>query len=145
MKPIKITRQNATAIEAALRAVNGMATAYTFSTYFEIEATAAEAERRLSELGIAKSRHVGSMFACTSGSAVPGAYAKKGALRVVTRIAIERRPAGWYLTKISRAEVFQLGRMRWPLYVTAAQRDEAWANVAAKFVVLQPFGQEAGI
>jgi len=138
MKPIKVTRNNATAIEAALREVNGKATAHTFSDYFEIEATATEAERRLSELGIAKSRHVGARLACTSG----GAYAKKGALRVVTRIAIERRQSGWYLTKVSR-EWFQQGGGPGQLYVTAAQRDEAWANVAAKFVVLSSFGQEA--
>lgn len=50
MKPIKVCKENAKAIEGALKVVNGTATAHTYTSYDEIQSLAETAENRANNL-----------------------------------------------------------------------------------------------
>lgn len=94
IKAIKIAKENAAAIEAALAAVNGCATAHTFTTFGEIEALAARAERELEYFGIAKTLRTGAAYDAVSGGAASKLYYPT---RIVTLVQMLRKASGWYL------------------------------------------------
>lgn len=99
MKPILITETNAEAIEFALTAVNGRATAHCYTTFGEIRAEAERAERKLSDLLEARSKHVGARYVSQSGGRVASSYRRS---RVVTRITLKRGAKGWYLEAVKQ-------------------------------------------
>lgn len=136
MKAIKIEAKNFSAIEAALLAVNGRASAHSFTTGAEVAVVVAQAaEAELEALSIPKTRRVGATYRKTSGEAVNNTYARKAYTRPATGIVIERRSSGWYLTSVVKREVGQAGGGRGHLYLTQAQAEEAIAAVKAKFQV----------
>lgn len=94
IKAIKITAENSAAIEAALAAVNGCATAHTYTTFAQIEALAARAERELEDFGIAKTLRAGAAYDAASGGAAPKRYYPT---RIVTLVQLLRKASGWYL------------------------------------------------
>ena len=59
MKPIKITAENAAAIEAALKEVNGRAYQHAYTSLGEVEALAKTAEKRLESMGLPKAMCAG--------------------------------------------------------------------------------------
>jgi hypothetical protein len=101
MKMIKITDD--TAIDAALAAANGKATAHTYTRSTQLQMIADAAERRLESIGVPKNGRPDAGVIATSGDVLPRAY-KYAPIR--TRITLIRRPAGWYVTDISTGEYY---------------------------------------
>jgi len=135
MKALKITEANAAAIEAALLAVNGKASAHAITAFSEIETIAQSAEAQLESLGIAKGRRAGAFYRKTSGEKMCNAYARKAHLRAATSVMLERRSTGWWLVSASKTDVWQSGGAE-RLHVTGPQADEAVAAVKAQFSVI---------
>ena len=98
IKEIKITAANAAAIELALRAENGRATAHTFTTFAEIDALARRGEERMQDLGIPKSARAGATYERASGGPVAKGYKST---RVITHVQLQRKTAGWYLVSVA--------------------------------------------
>jgi hypothetical protein len=122
IKPIKIVKENAKAIEDALRQVNGRAHDYTFDRYSEIEELANTAEERLSDMLGSVKRYAGARYRCQSGCVVANAYkhTRKG-----TYVELLRRTTGWYLTLVATAVLFTNSRHREILVLTPEQDKEA--------------------
>jgi len=136
MKPIKIAPENAPAIEAALSAVNGKASAHTFTDAVQILNLAEEAEKQLDALGLPKADRPGATFHAVSGSILPNAYAFRAR---ATCVGLLRRGPGWYLATASEATIFPgaRGRTRW-LELTQAQDAKAVEVLRRGYVVQQP-------
>lgn len=62
MKPIKVCKENAKAIEGALKVVNGTATAHTYTSYDEIQSLAETAENRANNLLGSKKAIIGAKY-----------------------------------------------------------------------------------
>jgi hypothetical protein len=141
MKPIKITDANINAITAALKAVNGKATAHTYQYPGDIEHLAVIAEKRLEKLGIAKAERAGATLVAVSGSALPNAYKYSA---IATRVVITRRGAGWYLTEVSGASIYggNKGETR-RINLTPAQDAKAIEVLRREYGIIQPAAQPA--
>jgi hypothetical protein len=135
MKPIKITESNKAAIEAALKEVNGTASAHTYTDFFEIENLAEAAEKQLEAVHVVKAKRAGAKWTETSGGAVAKAYSKKGGTRIATRVTIERRSAGWYLVEAKKTEIWERGGGAGSLALTREQADAAVAAFKTRFIV----------
>jgi len=133
MKAIKIEAKNAAAIESALKAVNGKSEAHAFTTFNEILFMSEEAEDAIDRLKLPKANRAGAAWRETSGTSVPNSYKGK---RNGTRVTIERRSGGWYLTEITQVELYQQGGGAGRLRVTQAQADDAVARFKAGFSVM---------
>lgn len=103
MKAIKITADNAAAIEAALSAVNGKATAHTYTTAQEIIELAKRAESTLFNLLDRKADMKGAVMTATSGGSMPNSYKYS---RTVTHVKMERRSADWWLVAVEAGSLF---------------------------------------
>src|SRR3954465_11545984 len=121
-KPIKIIIENRDAIEAALRAVNGKATAHTYTSVYAMIRLAEEAEGELVVFGLPKNLRPGATYEKQSGGYLPNAYKN---IAIATRVVIERRSSGWYLTGVQPASLFPRQNPRGYLTVTKKQADEA--------------------
>jgi hypothetical protein len=97
MKSIKITTENLVPIQIALNAANGNSKAHTLCCSAEVLDVANDAERRLTALVGSKKYMVGGKATYRSGEALPNAYKYP---RHTTRLSIERRSSGWYLTDV---------------------------------------------
>jgi len=97
MKSIKITTENLVPIQIALNAANGKSTAHTLCRSADVLDVAEDAERRLMALVGSKKYMVGGKATYRSGEALPNAYKYP---RHTTRLSIERRSSGWYLTDV---------------------------------------------
>lgn len=125
IKAIKITAENAGAIEAALAKVNGRASAHTFTAFDQIEALARRAEEKLEEIGIVKSARNGATYESASAGSVAKCY--RGT-RVVTLVELQRKSAGWYLIAVYTATVWSRGYAgKTGLTLTAQQAARAFA------------------
>lgn len=124
MKSIKIT--DTAAITAALDEVNGKATAHTFTTAWEINACAEDAESKLYLLGIPKKDRAGAQYVVQSGSRLPNAY-KHGAITTV--VTLSRNNSGWKVEKISQATLYPNCTPRKLLLLTPVQDAIAISNL----------------
>lgn len=105
MKAIKITADNAVAIEAALSAVNGNATKHTYTTADEIIDLAERAESTLFYMLARKADMKGAVLTATSGGgSMPNSYKYS---RTVTHVKMERRSADWWLVAVESGSLFQ--------------------------------------
>lgn len=138
MKAIKITEENKAAIEAALSAVNGRATAHTFTKFSEIQYMAATAEAKFNTLSIPKAVRKGATWGETSGCAVANAYAKKCSTRAATWVTLERRSSDWFLTGAGKTEVYKDGGGPGRLTLTEAQAAKAIEVFSQQFRVAKP-------
>lgn len=137
MKPIKICKENSQAIEAALKAVNGTATAHTYTSYDEIQSLAETAENRSNNLLGSKKAIIGAKYSAISGDKVPNAYAKIGFHRVATNVVLLRKTACWYLIDVVRKELFRTDAGGVRLIFTKAQAEAAIAVLNRNFSVAQ--------
>jgi len=128
MKPIKITTANAAALTAALLAVNGKATAHTMTRASELEGAAAQAELKLSKLGLPVSARKGATVVRISGQKLPAAYKYK--IRI-TQATLVRVATGWTLTELASVETWNGGGSM--LTLTAAQDERIVAGVRASY------------
>jgi hypothetical protein len=122
MKPIKISVENFPAIETALKAVNGKASAHTFTTGGSVHIIADLAEAKLDRLGLPKSCRAGAVFIAQSGESLPASYKYKAQ---TTNIRIERKASGWVLTDISPSTLYPKSKPQRALVLTEAQDAKA--------------------
>ena len=122
MKPIKLKRENEQKIDAALATVNGKARTHSYGSMWDLTMVADKADRMLAGYGIPKKQWVGAAVTAVSGDRVPNAYNRKGHTRIATKVTLERRATGWFLTEIGRTEIYQEGGST-TLYLTE-QQDE---------------------
>ena len=106
MKEIKITQSNTHKIEKALREINLKSTAHTYTQFDQIEELIVDAEKRLTNLLVAKKYFVGARFNATSGYAVGNAYKYS---RDATCVTLIRKPTGWYLVDAVSTKVYKDG------------------------------------
>ena len=131
MKPIKIHKPNAEAIEAALKAANGTAVEHTFTTFEEVSALAEEAEKQVSALLPIKGRP-GARYVKASGDSVPNSYRGR---RVATGVVLERHSLAWYLVSVERVMLFQTGGGPGQLCLTKEQDVEARERFASQYFI----------
>jgi len=93
-------------IENALEATNGKATAHTYTLADEIRDIAKEAEDQLAASGVPLAERSGCTITATSGEAVAKRYKNQ---RVATRVTLVRGSGAWYLTEVSRTEIYPAG------------------------------------
>lgn len=108
-KPLRLTETNREAIRLALAEVNGRAEAHTFTEMDQLERIAEKMEERLAALKFTAKERAGARCVAVSGSEVSKAYARKGHTRIATRVGLERRPSGWFLTAAATHSVYEAG------------------------------------
>jgi len=125
---IKITAANAATINSALLAVNGKATAHTYTRVSEITACAEVAEAALAKLGLPVSARKGASVVVASGQKLPSAYKYKVK---ITHATLVRGASGWTLTELASVETWHGGGSQ--LAVTPAQDERIMAGVRAGY------------
>jgi hypothetical protein len=135
MKPIRITPENAEAIEAALAAVNGKAERHAYTLTSELDRLARAAEAELMSLVGAEKYAPGATWVETSGATVANSY---GYRRDATRVTLTRRPTGWFLTEATSVQIHAQGGGRGRLTLTQAQDERAVAVLRARYAVAAP-------
>lgn len=135
MKPIRITAKNNTAIVAALLAANGRAEEHCVTGMYQVQAHVNVAEAKLTALAVPKREWAGASFTVTSGQPVSNAYGKKSSTRRATRLTVERRSTGWFLTNVECVDIYQQGGAPVRLTLTAPQSRIATLAFQAQFEV----------
>lgn len=133
---IKITQGNSGKIEAALSAVNGKAGAHTFTTFDEVKYIASLAENRVVALVGTKKHAKGATAVAVSGDAVSNSYNRKGYVRAATKVRLERRATGWFLTEAARVKIGQSGGV-FGIRLTAEQDALAVAKLRQSYGVIR--------
>lgn len=131
---IRITTENAAAIEAALKNANGKAFDHAFTTFEDVEAVAHKAEKKLEALGLPLKSRAGAKWVETSGEAVNGSY--KFA-RKATTVHLIRRTAGWYLASAEQATIYKEGGKAQKIQVTKKQEAEIVERIRVQIDVLK--------
>lgn len=133
-RAIRIVKENAAAIENLLQQTNGKAQMHYYTTFYEIEKIAIQAEIRVGELLLRKKDFPGAVLKMTSGKPVPKRYDYK---RIATTIVITRKRDGWYLSSADKSYVgVSGGRNR--LFLTDAQDARSHNDLSTKYSVLPP-------
>jgi len=127
---IKITTANKFALESALLAVNGKATAHALTRASELEGVAAQAELKLAKLGLPVSARKGATVVRISGQKMPSAYKYKVRL---TQATLVRGASGWALTELASVEAWNGGGSQ--LGLTTAQDERIVSRVRAGYRV----------
>lgn len=130
MKAIKITAENAAAIAAVLKAVNGKAEAHTYTSAEKIFDLVADAEKELDRICIPKTMRQGAAYFATSGGKVSSSYAKKAHTRTATFVCLARRSSGWVMVDACSTSIWQQGGNQ-RLILTKKQHEEAIARFKA--------------
>lgn len=134
---LRITEKNAALIEAALAAVNGRATAHACTDYGEVLWASMMAAKEAEDIMGTKRGTVGAVAVYVSGDAVTNAYAHKAFSRPATRLTLERRPSGWFLVHVEKADIRQSGGGL-SLTLTAEQDAEAVRRLRERYNVAMP-------
>lgn len=129
---IKINETNREAINAALAAANGRATAHTFTIASEIIRAARDAEAQIAALGLNKCDRKSVMAHSLSGGSVPNAYKYA---RTITRVSLVRGGADWFLTEAKSFETFSRHAGETRITLTSAQAAAVIAKFSTKFSV----------
>lgn len=99
---MKINVTNTEKLDAELARINGRATSHTAKPRI-IRGQAESAERELQSKGLAKKDLPGVSAVFCSSPKMPSAYKNT---RLVNFITIERFATGWFVTKITKSEVY---------------------------------------
>ena len=121
MNNIKFDIKNAAKINALLGEVNGRASDHTYREFGDFKT---EAERFISKIETllgGKKYCVGAKFSIESGGSVKSAYKYT---RIGTRISLECRASGWFVTSIERAHIWARGG-ECKIVLTQAHHDQA--------------------
>lgn len=129
MKPIKITKSNEDAIVNALHAINGRATAFTITHFYEVMAIADKAEAKLHALPKADRKGVVATYT-PEGPSRAYKYSAKS-----TQIKIHRRATGWFLTSVDESKVWPRQPQRLVVTVTSDQANQISKAAVANFAV----------
>lgn len=135
MKAIKVNTtpddKSDAAINAVLAAVNGKATAHTYTHASEIRQVVAEAEKQLHGLLGNNRLAPGATYKSASGDSVPKAYKYS---RQGTEVILERRSTGWFLVDVRPSQLYERGG--WTiLELTPAQDEVAVARLRKQYQV----------
>lgn len=134
MKAIKITSDNASAIESTLKAVNGSCANHAYTSFADVQELAECAEQNLEGLGLPIAQRKGAMWAKTSGGKVANSY--KGITRNATTVKLERRASGWFMVDAHQTSIFKQGGGAGILTLTKAQAYEATSRFQQRFRTL---------
>jgi hypothetical protein len=129
--PIKIIPENAEAIEAALREVNGKAAAHAYTSYAELTDLVDRAQSILSTL-LYKKDWQGARWTETSGGKTANSYKY---MRDATRVIIERRSSAWYMIEARHVSVGTRGGGEGRLSLTSRQDEAAKKRLAERYWV----------
>jgi len=122
------------ALEAAMRAVNGRADAFTLTASDAVDA-AVDAEAAMARSGITKEHRSGIIVTVTSAG--PAARAYKYAARG-TQITLRRNSAGhWDLTSVTRVEVHPKQTRRTTIAISAAAADDVRRHAMHGYVIAE--------
>jgi hypothetical protein len=113
---IKIDIKNATALEAALAAVNGKAKGHTYTDACELIDLAAKAEAELETMHIRKEARSDCTYTETSGGKVANAYKN---MRIATRVTLRRGSTAWYLVAVDGRHIGTAGGGKGHLTITS--------------------------
>ena len=121
MNNIKFDIKNAAKINALLDSVNGRASGHTYCTFTEFKTDAENTISRVEKLLGGKKHCVGAKFSIESGNSVKSAYKYT---RIGTRLSLECRASGWFVTDIQRADIWARGG-ECKIVLTQAHHDQA--------------------
>ena len=128
-------------IQKALDAVNGKATSFTVCSASHVREIAWNVEAMLDRRGVTKANRGGTVV--TFRPAGPSASSYKHSA-VSTQITMERASTGaWYLTSITRVDVYPNQTERLSIQITAAARDDVTRHAMRDFVVAPSAGEHA--
>lgn len=105
MKAIKFDVKNAEKINSILSDINGKAVDHTFRSFRDIF-NADDQTKKAENLVGGKKYAVGIKVLIESGHAVSKSYKYT---RIGTQITLECRASGWFITDITRADIWQKG------------------------------------
>ena len=120
---IEDSEKSLATIQSALSAVNGKATAHTFTRASDIVAIAERLEARLDSLQIPKKDRPGASGRETSGDSVPNCYEYS---RTATRVTFSRGSKDWFLVGVESARIYKDGGG--PLYLVLTAEQDAVAH-----------------
>ena len=106
MKNIKFDIKNAAKINALLGEVNGRASDHTYHSFNNFSVDAEALIWKIENILGGKKYCVGAKFSIESGGSVKNAYKYT---RIGTRISLECRASGWFVTNIQRADIWAKG------------------------------------
>jgi len=117
-------------IEDALLAINGKATSHTYQYATEIRAIAKVAEDQLAASGVPIAERAGCEITAISGEAVAKRYKNR---RVATRVTLVRGSGAWYLTEVSRTEIYPAGPGKPAIKLTDKAREAVIRSALAPY------------
>lgn len=129
MKPIKIHKDNADKIEAALKEVNRRAHSFAVTSYGSVWDFADDAETKLAVSQLPKKDRPGAIARCHPAGPSANAY-KYGAKSTI--VVMERRATGWFLTDVCETTVWPREKERIGVTITAKQRDMIYAPISQR-------------
>lgn len=109
------------AVEEALSEVNGKASAFTITTFCEVNDFCVELEAELQNRGITLKSLVGTVATLTSEGPSAGAYKYSA---TGTRVTVKRVTDGWRLIDVKRVDVYPKQPARRTVEVSAAAADD---------------------
>jgi hypothetical protein len=136
MKPIKIVAANYTKIADALESAAGRAHEHTLRSALDLASIADDYESRVVALVGGKTYAPGATVVWTSGEKLPNAYKYS---RIVSRVVLERRPAGWYLSEITTQEAWNDAGKKY-IRLTQEQDARAVSVLRGKYRIATPAG-----
>jgi hypothetical protein len=129
---LSITIDNKTAIDQLLSIMNGKATKHTFTFAEQIIPIAKEAEDRIVQLGLPKSRRKDAIFTAISGSPVAKSYDAK---RIANRIKMLRKKDHWVLVSVEKITIYPNQGGSRKLIVTKSQADYLIEKFSSQFCI----------
>lgn len=130
---IKISLDNAEAIESALSAVNGKSSVHAFTTAQEIVDAAADAEGRLAGLSIPVSKRQGASAGVLSGGSVVNAYKYK---RTATYVRMVRGSQHWFIAFIQKQTLFPNNHGGLYIFLSDSQDSIAVQQLRMQYTVM---------
>lgn len=131
LKPIKIEKNSESEIVDALSAVNGRASAHTYTSFNQILKLSERAEQNLEYCLLPQKYRRGAVFESTSGGKVLNAYRYS---RTATRVRIMRKSSDWYLVDVESDRIFKEGGKS-KLILTESQSEVAVGYFRKRFHV----------
>jgi hypothetical protein len=116
---IKITKDNASKIEAALKEVNGAATSFTIRLAGEVMGYADDIEKQLEKSQLPKANRSGVIAIITPAGPSAKAY---GYAAKSTTVTIQRGAKDWFLISVREASVYPRQNRRDTIKITEAQQ-----------------------
>jgi hypothetical protein len=132
MTAIKFDIKNAEKVNAILSDVNGKATDHTYKTFQDMVAACNFDIARAENLVGGKKFAVGIKIIVESGQSVSKSYKYT---RIGTQVTLESRPSGWFITDITRADIWASGGKS-TIHMTPAHHERAIKVLESGYVVV---------